>query len=330
MNLDLYGRVSLTRKGSRLCKAILAIGQLLIWTCLLATRTIPDDSLDLARPRVAINITVGGPTSSPSKVVIPTPRHLLLLVQLTCIQVFEKIAFLALIIAYIESVASHIILLLLSVEVVYHGQGIVIRTLCHGHRVCRLLLYSVTKTVLVLAWLLGRRVSHRRLDAIWVRFHNFLSRARLPRHCLTAASATTTTRVIVIGLLVVLCTISRGSHPILLDTATERVSGVVKIVGCEGKSVQICSLVLGSDIWISSSWVPWICLLLWLLLIFQISFHELSYGRLVASRVILVLVSGAGIAMANAYHRGWLGLRVALTHPFTILNITIALEAHLL
>jgi len=85
MNLDLYVRVSLTGQGSRLCEAILAIGQLLIWARLLATRTIPDDSLDLARPRVAINIAVGSPASCPSEVVIPTPRHLLLLVQLTCI-----------------------------------------------------------------------------------------------------------------------------------------------------------------------------------------------------------------------------------------------------
>ena len=133
VNLYLYVRVSLPREGSWLRKAAL-MHQLLIRVRLLTTRTVPDDPLNLTRSTVTIDIiycTIC--TTCPSKVVVPTSRHLLLLVHLSSIQLFEKVAFLALVIAHIESISSHI--LLLSIEVIHHGKSVVVRALLQGGRI---------------------------------------------------------------------------------------------------------------------------------------------------------------------------------------------------
>ena len=112
----------------------------------------------------------------------------LMLVHFSCIQVFEKIAFLALIIANIESIASHV--LLLAVEIFDHWERcVVIGTLLHGWPVV-VMLHTRSKAILVRD--LARRVSHRRLnDSIRVGLHNFLARSRLTRHSLSVSSAST-------------------------------------------------------------------------------------------------------------------------------------------
>ncbi len=66
------------------------------------------------------------------------------------IQVLKEIALLSLVIGDIESIPGHIVLLL-SVEVFNHWQGVVIGALLHCSRICHL---TATKTTLVLdlAW----------------------------------------------------------------------------------------------------------------------------------------------------------------------------------
>ena len=73
-----------------------------------------------------------------------------LLVHLVCIQVFKEITFLTLVIRNIECIARHVVLLL-TVEVFNHRQGIVIRTLLHSGRICHL---PPTKATLMLYLLL--------------------------------------------------------------------------------------------------------------------------------------------------------------------------------
>ena len=82
MNLDLNVRVSLARKGTRLCESTL-VHQLLVRVSLLATGTVPDDSLNLTRTIVAIN--VAGSACTCEIVVTTSCSHLLLLMHLSCI-----------------------------------------------------------------------------------------------------------------------------------------------------------------------------------------------------------------------------------------------------
>ena len=100
--------------------------------------------------------------------------RLLLLVHLVGVQVFEQVPLLPLIITDVEGVARHVVLLL-PVEVLNHGQSIIIRALLHGGCIARSLLDALTKAVLVLDLLSGR-VRHRRLHhTISVCLHYFLA-----------------------------------------------------------------------------------------------------------------------------------------------------------
>ena len=103
------------------------------------------------------------------------------LLHFILVQVLEQVAFLALVIAYIECVASDV--LMLSIEVLDHGQSVVIGT--GSHRVFVLIvvaataaggIHAVAKAVLMadLPW----GVSWASLDhAISIRLHNLLPRA---------------------------------------------------------------------------------------------------------------------------------------------------------
>ena len=103
------------------------------------------------------------------------------LLHFILVQVLEQVAFLALVIAYIECVASDV--LMLSIEVLDHGQSVVIRT--GSHRVFVLIvvaataaggIHTVTKAVLMAD--LSRGVGRASLDhTISVGLHNFLPRA---------------------------------------------------------------------------------------------------------------------------------------------------------
>ena len=103
------------------------------------------------------------------------------LLHFILVQVLEQVAFLALVIAYIECVASDV--LMLSIEVLDHGQSVVIGT--GSHRVFVLIvvaataaggIHTVTKAVLMAD--LSRGVGRASLDhTISVGLHNFLPRA---------------------------------------------------------------------------------------------------------------------------------------------------------
>lgn len=131
----------------------------------MATWTVPNDALDLARARVATaSVCVTTAVSGTCEVVVAVRSAalllglrllllLLLLVHLICVQILEQVALLSLIITDIEGVACHV--LLLAVEVLDHGQGVVIGALLHRSRITRRLLHTLPKTVLVLDLLAG-------------------------------------------------------------------------------------------------------------------------------------------------------------------------------
>jgi len=100
-----------------------------------------------------------------------TTSHLLL--HFVGVQVFEEVAFLPLVVAHVESVPCYV--LLLSVEVFYHWQSVIIWALLHGVCITRLL-HTSTETTLVLdlSWGMGRRLL---VHSIGVRFHYLLARA---------------------------------------------------------------------------------------------------------------------------------------------------------
>ena len=103
------------------------------------------------------------------------------LLHFILVQILEQVALLALVIAHIECVASDV--LVLSVEVLDHGQSVVIGT--GSHRVFVLIvvaataaggIHTVTKAVLMAD--LSRGVGRASLDhTISVGLHNFLPRA---------------------------------------------------------------------------------------------------------------------------------------------------------
>ncbi len=77
------------------------------------------------------------------------------LLHLVCIQVFEKITFLALIIAHVEGIPSHV--LMLPVKVLDHRQCVVVGASAHGRLVASTAstcIDSIAKAVLVadLTW----------------------------------------------------------------------------------------------------------------------------------------------------------------------------------
>ena len=202
------------------------------------------------------------------------------------------------------------------------------------HRSAAIALLHLAKAILVgyLIGLLAWRVRHGALHhPVRVCFHHFLARARLTRHCLpaaapilhpTRASLSATPRAL-----------NRRTHAILLHTA-EHVPRIVKIVSCESQTIEVALVWHSSGatgatlayVRISAGGrVSRIGLLLGLLLILQVSLHELTDGGRVAPRVMLVgvvvMVSGGVSAPADAQHGGALRLRVALSHAFAILNI---------
>ena len=78
-------------------------------------------------------------------------RYPTLLVYLACVQVFEQVAFLPLVIAHIERVTSQI--LPLPVEVLHHWKGVIVRAL--GHSICILTLLDASSEaalVLYVSW----------------------------------------------------------------------------------------------------------------------------------------------------------------------------------
>ena len=113
---------------------------------------------------------------------------------------------------------------MLSIEVLDHGQGVIVRA--RSHRILVVAsasaarINAIAKTVLVthLTWrVIWSRLNH----PISVCFHNLLTRTRLTRHHLAAT----------VDILVVLA-FCRGSHAVLLHPS-EHVPRVVKIVGSE-------------------------------------------------------------------------------------------------
>ena len=93
--------------------------------------------------------------------------------HLVCVQVFEKVTLLTLIITDIESISSHV--LLLTVEILHHRQGVIIWTLLHhGTSTYCLSLLNLAEAILVL-YLLTWRMAHRCLHySIRISFHDFL------------------------------------------------------------------------------------------------------------------------------------------------------------
>ena len=206
-----------------------------------------------------------------------------------------------------------------------------------AHRSAAVSLLHLSEAILVgYLRLLAGRVRHGALHhAVRVCFHHFLARARLTRHCLPAAIlynvATAGAR-----LSATTRTLDRWTHAILLDTA-EHVPRIVKIVSRESQTIQVSSLVRHhsgataaalADVRVGGGGrVSRIGLLLLrlLLLILQVSLHELTDGGRVAPRVMLVgvvVVVGGGVsAPTDAPHGGRLRLGVAFSHAFAILNI---------
>ena len=209
---------------------------------------------------------------------------------------------------------------MLSIKVFDHRQSVIIRILCHG-----LLLNTVTETVLLLN-LAGRGCLH---ETIRIRFHHFLTWSRLARHSLSAAP-----RVILSLIRLATSSVNWGPHTVLLHSS-EHIPWIVKIVGSEGKSIQVRLVrhwaTALSDIRIRC-WVARIRLLL--LLILQIALHKLTNGIRVASTIILV--RSLLIRVINAEHRRRLWLWMALPDAFAILHRCIilmasaALKTHLL
>jgi len=143
-------------------------------------------------------------------------------VHLVLVEVFEQISFLSLVVGHVEGVARHV--LMLAVKVFDNRQGVIVGTLlersCVGH-------LAGAKAVLVLD-LLTQRVLRRRLDhSVRIRLHNLLSAALLSGHRLPVALVDVRCR----GLVVL--TIERRPHAVLLPSS-QHISGVVKIIGCEG------------------------------------------------------------------------------------------------
>ena len=124
---------------------------------------------------------------------------LLLLLVFIGVQVLEQVALLSLIITDVEGITCHV--LLLTVEILNHGQGIVIRALLHGSCITGRLLDTLTKTVLMLDLLAGRVCHGSLLDAICVCFHYFLARARLSGHGLPITLCIVVLLLVLVGLI---------------------------------------------------------------------------------------------------------------------------------
>lgn len=169
--------VRLSRQGSRLREATLA-NHLLVRIAL-APRSVPNDALSLARARVAtatsvvvvaVLVCVGSPREVMIAIRYTPPSHLLL--HFVGIEIFEEVSLMSLVVAHVEGVACHV--LLLSVKVFDHGQGVVVGTLLHRIRICRLLLDPASKATLVLD--VADRVGWRLLNhSVSVCFDDLLS-----------------------------------------------------------------------------------------------------------------------------------------------------------
>jgi hypothetical protein len=109
----------------------------------------------------------------------PALPHHLLLRHFVRIKVLEEIALVALVVADVEGIAGHVVLLL-AVKVFHDGQRVIVWALLQGLIVR--LLHATPEAVLVLD--MSGRVGVRGLHhPVRVRLHHyFLARARLARH----------------------------------------------------------------------------------------------------------------------------------------------------
>ena len=129
-----------------------------------------------------------------------------------------------------------------------------------------------------LAWHVLRVLHH----AVCVRLHHLLPTARLTRHCLTdaAAAALATALAAYCSRILNSLAVNRGPHPVVLSTA-EHTPRVVKVVGSEGKAVQVRFVRHGASLGSSLARVlvglrrvARVGLLVLLLLILQVAFHK--------------------------------------------------------